>query len=398
MPPNTMATKPSLDEEQRLDWLQLIRSENIGPSTFRDLLNYFGSAKAAISALPELSRKGGKKRYNLCPRHLAESEYQQILKAGGKLIAVGEENYPKKLKHIDTPPPLLTVVQPSTQTKNHIEHETIAIVGARNCSIAGEKIAAKLSNELSEAGFTIVSGLARGIDSAAHKACLPKTTWAVLAGGLQQIYPQENEELARNIYRSGGALFTEMPWNWQPRTHDFPRRNRIISGMCRGVVVIEAATRSGSLHTARFAIEQNREVFAIPGSPLDPRSLGANKLIQSGATLVNTTQDIIDTLEMHQTMNQEKFCDITVEHKSQGMGSDFAASQLSLTLKCNQPKNIAKDKRELLKTALSTTPVYQDDLIDHLDLAPKEIQLFLLELELAGVIQKQSGNRISLVS
>ena len=284
---------PTPADEQRLDWLQLIRSDNVGPRTFAWLLRQYGDARSAIEALPELSRRGGASRaIRIYPRADAEREMAAARRLGVELVGIREEAYPQRLAEIDDAPPLLAV-------RGNIAALTrpmIAIVGSRNASAAGLKFAERIARELGEAGFVIASGLARGIDAAAHRASLATGTVAVLAGGHDHIYPEQHVDLLDAIL-PGGAAISEMPFGWEPRAQDFPRRNRLISGLSLGVVIVEAAKRSGSLITARLALEQGREVFAVPGSPIDPRAEGTNGLLKQGATLVTEAADVLEVLE-----------------------------------------------------------------------------------------------------
>jgi DNA processing protein len=270
-----MAAK--ISEDTKLDWLRLIRSDHVGPRTFRALVNHCGGARAALGALPELARRGGATGPpRICSRESAERELAAMKALGVDLLATGEAAYPQRLAMIDDAPPLLAVRgNPAT-----LALPMVAIVGARNASAAGVRFAERLARELGEAGFAIVSGLARGIDAGAHRASLASGTVAVLAGGHDQIYPPEHASLADAILAQG-MLVSEMPLGWQPRARDFPRRNRLISGLAAGVLIVEAAKRSGSLITARLALEQGREVFAVPGSPLDPHR-GQQRPAQAG--------------------------------------------------------------------------------------------------------------------
>jgi DNA processing protein len=268
-----------LTREQRLAWLRLIRSENVGPATFRALVNQFGGAGAALAAVPMLSRRcGSRHAIRSCTAAEAEAELAEADRLGAHLFAIDEPGYPPALAQVDAPPPLL-------YAKGRLEladAPIVAIVGARNGSAVGQKFTRQLATELGLEGFVIASGLARGIDTAAHRAALEHGTIAVLAGGIDVVYPPENAELQRAISERG-LLLTERSPGFSPRGQDFPRRNRLISGISLGVVVVEAAEGSGSLITARLAGEQGREVFAVPGSPLDPRSAGANNLLKQGA-------------------------------------------------------------------------------------------------------------------
>ena len=299
-----------LTDEQRIDWLRLIRSPNIGPRTFRSLVNHFGGARAALEALPSLAQRGGASGApQICPREDAVRELALAHKFGVTFVALGEPDYPARLQMIDDAPPLLTIRGNAAA----LARPMVAMVGSRNASGAGLKFTQMIARELGEAGFVVVSGLARGIDAAAHKASLATGTVAVLAGGQDRIYPAEHAGLLDAVLPAGAAL-SEMPLGWEPRAADFPRRNRLISGLSLGVVIVEAAKRSGSLITARCALEQGREVFAVPGSPLDPRAEGTNGLIKQGATPVTETADIVSVLqpimEQHELLAREPERDI----------------------------------------------------------------------------------------
>ena len=288
-----LGERARLSEEQRLDWLRLIRTDNIGPRTFRDLINHYGGARAALAALPALARRGGASApARICSREDAEAELKAARARGVEFVALGEPDYPPRLQMIDDAPPLLAVRGKLAV----LTHPLVAIVGSRNASAAGVKFAERLARDLGAAGFGTVSGLARGIDAAAHRASLATGTVAVLAGGHDRVYPPEHGDLLEAILAEGAAV-SEMPLAWEPRARDFPRRNRLISGLSVGVVIVEAARRSGSLITARLAGEQGREVFAVPGSPLDPRAEGTNGLLKQGATLVTEAADVIAVLE-----------------------------------------------------------------------------------------------------
>src|SRR5712692_4799400 len=281
-----------LSAETKLDWLRLIRSDNVGPRTFRALINHYGGAGAALAGLPDLARRGGASGpARICSYDEAERELKAATARGVSFLALAELEYPQRLAMIDDAPPLLA----ARGKLAALALPMVAIVGARNASAAGMRFAERLARDLGAAGFAITSGLARGIDGAAHRASLGSGTIAVLAGGHDHIYPREHAELADAILAQG-ALVSEMPFGHEPRARDFPRRNRLISGLCAGIVVVEAAKRSGSLITARFALEQGRGVFAVPGSPLDPRAEGTNDLIKQGATLVTEAADVIAVL------------------------------------------------------------------------------------------------------
>lgn len=281
-----------LNPSEKLDWLRLIRTENVGPVTFYQLLRRFGSAAAALEALPGLARTGGRRApLALFPRAAAERELARLAEAGARLLAWGEPDYPEALAAVDDAPPLVAL-----RGRAELLHRPIiAIVGARNASANGRRLARDFAGELGRHGFCIASGLARGIDAAAHTGALAIGTVAVLAGGVDIVYPEENAELYAAIAEHG-AVIAEPAIGTEPQARHFPRRNRIISGLSLGVLVVEAAARSGSLITARFALEQGREVFAVPGSPLDPRCRGSNDLIRRGATLAETIDDILPQL------------------------------------------------------------------------------------------------------
>lgn len=368
-------TASRLDEAQRLAWLRLIRSENVGPRTFRDLINHFGSAKAALEGLPGLSRRGGKGNLRICSEREAQDELDAHERAGARLVAMGEPGYPPHLCHIDGPPPLLSV-RGSGETLSR--PQTLAIVGARNASLSGRKFAATVARDLSGNGYVIASGLARGIDAAAHEAALAGGTVAVFAGGIDHLYPPEHGPLLKAILDAGGTAISEMPFGWKPRGRDFPRRNRLISGLSLGVVVIEAAKASGSLHTARFALEQNREIFAVPGSPLDARSEGANRLIQQGAALITCAKDILDALSGR-------------SEPTLPFGSGFSEPGGTA------PEEPSDKIRQRILTALGPTPVEVDDLIRDLGEPPRTVHVILLELELAGRLERHRGQKVSLV-
>ena len=380
-----------LDDETRLNWLQLIRSENVGPITFRDLINRFGGAKAALEALPDLAARGGlRRKIAICPRPRAEDEIKRAGKLGLEIYAMGEAGYPPWLVQVDAPPPLL-------YTKGDILHLTrpvIAIVGARNGSAVGKKFTRLLAHELGEAGFVVGSGLARGIDTAAHHAALELGTIAVLAGGIDMIYPIENEELYHAIGERG-LLISERQPGLQPRGRDFPRRNRLISGMSCGVVVVEAAARSGSLITARYASEQGREVFAVPGNPLDPRAAGTNKLIRGGATMITKTSDIIEALT---PLLQP---DAGVSPPGQGVRDGLQFDETDKPGSADESfiemaDEIERSERERVLSALSTTPIDVDELCRSTNMNIANLQIILLELDLAGRLMRYPGQLVAL--
>lgn len=361
-----------LSDEQRLDWLRLIRSDHVGPRTFRVLIKHYGGARAALSALPELARRGGAKGPPRIPsREDAERELKAARALGVRFVALGEPDYPRRLQMIDDAPPLLAV----RGNFSVLSLPAVALVGARNASAAGMRFAERLARDLGTGGFAIVSGLARGIDAAAHRASLATGTIAVLAGGHDYIYPREHTELAEAILAQG-SLVSEMPLGHEPRARDFPRRNRLISGLCAGVVVVEAAKRSGSLITARCALEQGREVFAVPGSPLDPRAEGANDLIKQGATLVTDAADVIAVLHPILGGPVELRAE---EPEAPAPGVEAAAAE-----------------RARIIGLLGPTPVPIDDLVRLSGSSPAIVRVVLLELELAGRLERHGGALVSL--
>ena len=361
-----------LSARERRDWLRLSHSENVGPVTFHHLIGRFGNPSAAISALPELSRKGGLSRpLRLYGEEEAEADLERAAALGAEAVVPCETHYPELLRHIDAAPPVLWI-----KGKRELANlSAVAIVGARNASALGFKFARKLASEIGQAGHMIISGLARGIDTAAHEAALPTGTIAVLAGGLDSVYPPENAKLQAEIGERG-LLVSEMKPGTVPRAEHFPRRNRIISGMARATIVMEAALRSGSLITARCAAEQGREVFAVPGSPLDPRAEGTNKLIREGATLLTGSADILDTLHMKFTPASEMFLEPDHEFEQQASVNE-------------------SDRRKLL-SLLQPSPIDLDDLIRESRLAPSVVAGILLELELAGLAERHPRGSVSL--
>ncbi len=367
-----------LSPRQRLAWLRLIRSENVGPATFRALVNQFGGAEAAIDALPALSRRGGAQGIRLCSEAEADAEIEAAESLDAHLVAIGEPGYPPALAQVDAPPPLLFV-------KGRLDLADIpivAIVGARNGSAVGQKFTRALATDLGLEGFVIASGLARGIDTAAHVAALERGTIAVLAGGIDIVYPPENEELQRAIGEKG-LLVSERSPGFAPRGKDFPRRNRLISGISLGVVVVEAAERSGSLITARLAGEQGREVFAVPGSPLDPRATGTNNLLKQGATLVTSAREIIETLA-----------------PILGRPLEPPAIELASADEATAPEplpDIRQNEREMVVGALGFSPVDIDELIRATGLETRKVHIVLLELDLAGRLQRHGQQLVSLI-
>ena len=372
-----MSESVRLTEEQRLDWLRLIRSDNVGPRTFRDLLSYYGGARAALAALPGLARRGGASSLSrICSLEDAETELKAARARGVEFLGLGEPDYPPRLQMIDDAPPLLAV----RGKLAILAQPLVAIVGSRNASAAGVKFAERLARELGDAGFGIVSGLARGIDAAAHRVSLSSGAIAVLPGGHDRIYPAGHVDLLESILAEGAAI-SEMPLAWEPRAHDFPRRNRLISGLSLGVVIVEAARRSGSLITARLAGEQGREVFAVPGSPLDPRAEGTNGLLKQGATLVTEAADVIAALE-----------------PIMGRGIELPSAQEPASEAPGLPDaNPAEDERSRVIALRGPTPTAIDDLVRMSRTSPAIVRTVLLELEIAGRLERHGGALVSLL-
>ncbi len=363
-----------IEASERIAWLRLIRTENVGPVTFRQLVSRTGSAVAAIAALPDLARRAGRP-VRIPSQGEAEDETAALERLGGRFIASSEPDYPPLLRHIGGAPPVIAV----RGGDNLDLQRTVGIVGARNASAAGQKMTRMLAQDLGDARYVVVSGLARGIDAAAHRATLRTGTVAVLAGGMDRIYPDENKPLAEEIVANGGMLLAEMPLGWEPRARDFPRRNRLVSGLSLGVLVVEAAKRSGSLITARLALEQNREVFAVPGSPLDPRAEGANSLIQQGARLVTSAADIIESL---------------------GTADPARGALLEPDWEPDVVEPVtappSDDLRAQLLEALSFAPVAVDAVVAQTGISAGTVQVLLLELDLAGRIEWSGGQLVAL--
>jgi DNA processing protein len=363
-----------LDQAERLACLRLIRSENVGPVTFRELINHFGGAEAALAAIPELCRRGGRRRpIRTCTREEAESELAAAERAGARPVFTIEPGYPAPLAHIPAPPPLLYV----KGNERLLNRPVVAVVGSRQASAAGQSLARQIAGGLGEAGYVVASGLALGIDAAAHQAALDAGTVAVLAGGIDNVYPPQNAGLYERIAERG-CLISEQPPGLQPRGKDFPRRNRIISGLSLGVVVVEAARRSGSLITARTAAEQGREVFAVPGHPLDPRAEGTNHLIKDGATLVTGAADIIAALE---PLGRPR-----IRNEPAPWPSTQSSGALS----------VADDARSRIVRALGVAPVAVDELVRATELPTAVVRTVLLELAVAGRLERHGNQLVSM--
>jgi DNA processing protein len=365
-----------MSEGERIARLRLIRTENIGPVTFRDLVQRFGTAQAAIDALPDLARRGGRRRPLKVPSALeAEREIAWNHRIGAQILAIGEPDYPLPLAAIEDAPPVISVLG----DPRLLSTRSLAIVGARNASMNGRRFSEMLAREIGSYGYTVISGLARGIDGAAHAGSLETGSIAVVAGGIDLIYPPEHDALYREI-ADRGAVVAEPAIGTTPQAHHFPSRNRIISGLSLGVLVVEAAKRSGSLITARRALDQGREVFAIPGSPLDKRSDGTNRLIQEGAAhLVQGADDVIRILN-----------GLSTPHLEEPSAREFEPPPPLQP----DPQALEKERTVILE-AIGADPVAVDELIRGCQLSSPIVATVLLEAELAGVIDRHPGNRVS---
>ena len=368
-----MTTLRPLSDAERVDWLRLAGTEHVGPISFFLLIDRFGSAGAALAALPTLAHRGGRSGAPKSPSLTeAEAQLETIAAAGGHWIAASEPDFPALLREIADPPPLISVIG----KVELLSRRSVAVVGARNASANGRRLARDLAHGLAEAGLVVVSGLARGIDAMAHEGALAGGTVAVVAGGADVVYPEENRSLHERI-KAEGLIVAEMPPGTVPQSRHFPRRNRIISGIALGAVVVEAAERSGSLITARFALDQGREVFAVPGSPLDPRARGCNGLIRDGATLVETAGHILEGLgRLAQLRDPGPISPLPAPVKADDGEVDRA--------------------RSAVLGLLSASPVAVDELIRQCHMSAPVVLAVLLEAELAGRLDRHSGNQVSL--
>jgi DNA processing protein len=364
----------TLSDVQRRAWLRLSRTQNVGAATFAQLIERYRSAEAALDALPGLVKRGGGEHLRIPSNDEIDREMAALHELGGRAIASCEPEFPRGLAAADPPPPIISVLGHFTI----LQREIVAIVGARNASALGRKFASTLARDLSGAGLVVASGLARGIDTAAHEGALLGGTCAVVAGGVDNIYPPENTTLYEHI-RSEGCIVSEMPFGQSPQARHFPRRNRIISGLSRGVVIVEAAEGSGSLITANYALEQGREIFAVPGSPLDPRARGTNRLLREGAMLVESADDILAGLRPI-------------------LGRDFAepgGPQPRVPYSVSLNDEEANRIRVCIEEALGPSPVEVDELVRGCSAPVSAVLSVLLEMELAGRVARHSGNRVS---
>lgn len=361
-----------IEPAERGAWLRLIRTKRIGPSSFWSLMERFGNAVDALEALPELSIRGGAKN-PLVPfsSDLAEQEYRKLRALGGSLITTADTVYPPLLRQINDPPPVLSILG---NTEN-LPRPAIAMVGARNASTNGARFASKLAEGLAAESFSIVSGLARGIDAAVHASTIKTGTVAVVAGGVDVVYPREHNDLYRAIVEHS-VVIAEMPFGMQPTARHFPHRNRIIAGMSAATVVVEAAHRSGSLITARYAADFSREVCAVPGNPLDPRAEGTNQLLKDGATLVCSAQDILESLpsldDLHEPPGRSQHPKILTKLSDDDV----------------------RNARDALLKVLSPTPCAIDELYRECQLPARLGAAALVELELGGIVERTAGNMV----
>jgi len=353
--------------------LRLIRSDNIGPVTYFQLLARFGSAQAAIDAIPDLAARGGGRAPKLASRAVIEREIAEVERLGARHLFLGQGLYPPLLAELETAPPALIVKGDLTL----LDKISVALVGARNASAAACRFARQLAQTLGAARVVVVSGLARGVDSAGHDGALDTGTIAVIAGGIDIVYPPENVERQRAIAERG-VLVAEQPPGVEPRARHFPYRNRIIAGLTHGTVVVEAAPKSGSLITARYAAEFGREVMAVPGSPLDPRAQGCNLLIREGATLVQSAEDVLEAIS---PLSGRPFRQRELDYAAPGPSADADETA-----------------RRVVGDLLGPTPVPVDELVRQSSLPPATVQTVLLELELAGKLERHAGGRVSLAS
>lgn len=354
--------------EDLVDRLRLLRTPGIGPITYRQLIARFGTPAAALAAVPDLARRGGGKAAALRSRDDAEREIARVEKLGAKFLALGEGLYPRLLGELEDAPPLLT----ARGNLGLLDRQAVGIVGARNASAAACRFARGLAHDLGQNDIVVVSGLARGIDSAAHDGALETGTIAVIAGGIDVVYPPENKQRQEALYERG-LVIAEMPPGTEPRARHFPYRNRIIAGIGTGTVVVEAAPRSGSLITARLAAEAGREVMAVPGSPLDPRAQGCNQLIRDGATLIQNATDVVEAIRLP------------------------ASSVRAATTRYEPaPEMNGDDALGVVKELLGPSPVPVDEIIRLSGASAGAVQMALLELDLAGRLDRHAGNRVSL--
>jgi len=364
---------------ERLARIRLARTPRVGPVTFHEMLGHYGSAEAALDALPDMARTARlDTRATSAAQILREAE--ALAELGGRFIIIGDDDYPASLAAIADAPPVLSVIGDAQL----LSRPSVAVVGARNASVNGRRLASRFAAELGQAGQVIASGLARGVDAAAHGAALPTGTIAVLAGGVDIVYPPENEGLYRAIAERG-AIVSEAPLGTRPQARHFPRRNRIVSGLSAGVLVVEAALQSGSLITARQAAEQGREVFAVPGSPLDPRARGTNRLIRDGAHLVEDSADVLAHLAA---------VPATIPAPRPAPVAAVKARPQQIDKEQEEPHNPWRDQ---VISCLGPAPTPVDEVVRRCHVSPAAVAGLLLELELAGRLERHRGNSVSLI-
>ncbi|MEL7014048.1 MAG: DNA-processing protein DprA, partial [Pseudomonadota bacterium] len=367
-------------EDDRISWLRLLRSRRVGASTFYRLLAEHGEIQAALAALPELARQAGAKDYTPCPVGVIEAELRDAQKLGARLLCRGDPCYPALLAETPDAPPALWALGDTSL----LDKPSISIVGARNASSLGLRMAKALARDLGGDGFVIASGLARGIDTAAHKAALETGTIAVMAGGVDVIYPAENTDLARAISERG-VVMSEQPLGLQPRAQHFPSRNRIVSGLSRGLVVVEAAAKSGSLITARAALDQGRDVLAVPGHPLDARAAGCNILIRDGATLVRRAEDVLDAIGIEAQMPQ-------TEARPE---PESIVPPVPHHTPDTRSQEDTRHLHQVILDRLGPSPVAEDQLIRDLGTSAAKVTPMLTDLEVDGKIERHPGGLLS---
>ncbi len=379
-----------IHDAERFARLRLARSQNVGPRTFFHLIRRFGSAERALTSLPDLAARGGKQDYQICSAEAAQAEIAAGTRVGAVMLQAGDAQYPRLLAGIDPAPPVLWVMGDTAI----FQQRAIAIVGARNASALGIRTTRRLARELASNGHVIVSGLARGIDTAAHEASLATGTIAVLAGGLDEPYPPENISLADRIAERG-ALVSEMPFGVKPTSRHFPRRNRLISGLAEGVVLVEAAARSGSLITARFALEQGREALACPGAPEDPRAAGCNQLIREGASLVRHAGDIEEALAAPQARGFAESGE-GYQFDADLFGEEEMRDDYDALSDFDEEGGIGSEAlAEQIVDLLGPHPIEIDEIARQCGVTPSEMSLAILELDLAGRVEILPGGTIA---
>jgi len=387
---------PPTTEEDKLSWLRLLRSRRVGPATFLRLMRQHGAATAALEALPGVAAKAGDTSYKPCPEGVVHAELRAARRAGARALYLGAANYPTALAQIHDPPPLLWAIG----TPNLAQSRCVALIGARNASSMGLRMARAMAQDLGAESCTIVSGLARGIDGAAHSAALQTGTVAVLAGGVDMAYPSEHSRLHQDIAKAG-LLVSERPPGYRAQARDFPRRNRIITGICAATVVVEAALRSGSLGTARLALDQGRDVMAVPGHPMDPRAAGCNMLIRDGAQLVRGAADILEALprlEMRAVIPngpaQPAQIDAAMANDPLEIPDHLGLRALEKPTPPQKPKSHDAPLTDRIMNRLGMSPVARDQLVRDLGQPPAAIESALTLLELEGRIERGPGGLV----